>query len=85
MFRQITFQSISGSKAMDWNFQSVKCFDKLTEQYDGRKSGVKKQNSKNGSKNVSMPVAWREFFWFQIPLPVCFEGGRPDLDKSKLV
>ena len=24
MFRQITFQSISGSKAMDWNFQSVK-------------------------------------------------------------
>ena len=33
------FQSISGSKTMDWNFRSVKRFDKLVEQYGGRKSG----------------------------------------------
>ena len=33
------FQSISGSKAMLWNFQSVKCFDKHVELYDIRKSG----------------------------------------------
>ena len=48
------FQSISGSKAMHWNFQSVKCLDELVEQpwHGGRKSGVKsivkKQSSKRG-------------------------------------
>ena len=33
------FQSISGSKEMDWNFQSVKYLDELVEQYSGRKNG----------------------------------------------
>ena len=35
------FQSISGSKIRDWNFQSVKCLDdsELVQQYGGRKSG----------------------------------------------
>ena len=33
------FQSISGSKVMLWNFESVKCLDKHVEQDDGRKSG----------------------------------------------
>ena len=42
------FQSISGSKAMDWNFQSVKYLHDVVQQYGGRKSGVEKQNSKKG-------------------------------------
>ena len=33
---------------MDWNFQSVKYLHKLVQQYDGRKIGVEKQNSKKG-------------------------------------
>ena len=32
------FQSISGSKARDWNFQRVKYLDELVQQYGGRKS-----------------------------------------------
>ena len=32
------FQSIAGSKAMYWNFHSVKRLDELVEQEDGRKS-----------------------------------------------
>ena len=39
MLRQIIFfQSISGSKTMLWNFQSVQCLEKHVEQDDGRKS-----------------------------------------------
>ena len=33
------FQSILGSKATDWNFQSVKYLHELVQQYGGRKSG----------------------------------------------
>ena len=33
------FQSILGSKAMDWNFQSVKYLHKPVQQNGGRKSG----------------------------------------------
>ena len=33
------FQSISGSKAMNWNFQIVKYLDEFVQQYSGRKSG----------------------------------------------
>ena len=36
------FQSISGSKAMDWNFQSVKYSDEFVEQYVRRNVGVEK-------------------------------------------
>ena len=50
------FQSISGPKAMNMNFQSVKCLDKLVEHYGGRKSGVEK-----GFERMSIPAAWR---WF---------------------
>ena len=42
------FQSISGSKATDWKFQSVKYLHELVQQYGGKKSGVKKQNSEKG-------------------------------------
>ena len=49
MLWQITFfQSISGSKAADWNFQSVKYLHELVQQYGGRKVVVEKQNSKKG-------------------------------------
>ena len=33
------FQSISGSKTMDWNFRSVKRLDELVKQHGGRNSG----------------------------------------------
>ena len=33
------FQSIFGSKAMDWSFQRVKYLHKLVQQYGGRKRG----------------------------------------------
>ena len=33
---------------MDWNFQSGKYLHELVQQYGGRKSWVKKQNSKKG-------------------------------------
>ena len=36
---QTQIQSISGSKAMDWNFQSVNYMDELVQQYGGGKSG----------------------------------------------
>ena len=45
---QDLFQSISGPKAMDWNFQSVKYLDNLVQNYGGRKARVEKQNSKKG-------------------------------------
>ena len=34
------FQSISGSKATDWNFQSVQYLHELVQQYGEKKSGV---------------------------------------------
>ena len=42
---------------MDWNFQSVKYLDDLVQNYGGRKSWVKKQNSKKVFKRMSMPAA----------------------------
>ena len=64
------FQSISGSKAMDWNFQSVKYLDELVQQYGGRKSGGREAVPRKDLKRMSMPAAWREFCGFRIPLPV---------------
>ena len=64
------FQSITGSKAIDWNFQSVKYLGELVQQYGGGKRWVEKQNSKKNSKRMSMPAAWREFCGFLIGVPV---------------
>ena len=55
------------------------------------KAGDKKQNSKKGFDKNEQPAAWREFFWFQIPLPdsgqcqSVFNAGQSNSDKSKLV
>ena len=72
MLRQITFfQSILGSKAMHWNFQSVKCMDKLVEHNDGKKEGSKSRIPGMGLKRMSMPAEWRKLFLkCQLPLPV---------------
>ena len=60
---KLPFQSISGSKAMDWNFQSVKYLLELVQQYDGRKSGDLEAEYQE-RKRLSMPTLWREFLGF---------------------
>ena len=62
------FQSISGSNAMLWNFQFLKCLDKHKMMEE--KAGVERQNSKRGFERMRMPAACWNFPWFRIFLPV---------------
>ena len=59
-----SFQSISGSKAMHWKLQRVKCMDKHMERQFGRKSRALEKKSKKGfncSKRMSILAVWREW------------------------
>ena len=41
---------------MLWNFPCIRCVDKDVAQDDGKKDGVKGQNSKKGFKTNSIPA-----------------------------
>ena len=76
---------ISGSKAMDWNFQSVKYFwANLCNYMVEEKAGVEKQNSKKGwrfEKNEhACSVDSEEFCGLSV-----FKGGLHNSENSKLV
>ena len=60
------YQSILGSKAMDWNLQSVQYFDELVEQYGPvwwKKKGVEKQNSKKGFEKPEHACSMEGVLW----------------------
>ena len=52
------FQGISGSKAILWNFQCVKCMDKHTwNKMIEQKAGLRGRIPRKDSKRMSMPAA----------------------------
>ena len=51
------FQSISRSKAMDWNFQIVKYLDELVQHYGGRKSDKQKFQTLSWGTVAQVPVS----------------------------
>ena len=82
------FQSISGSKAMLWNFQCVKCLDKHVDQDDGRKSwGWEAEFQERVRKEWACLQRGGSFrgHCFGLDCPSVFKGDRPDLENSKLV
>ena len=80
------FQSISGSKATDWNFQSVKYLHELVRQYGGRKSGDREAEFRERIRKEWACLRFGGNCWVSdfSARPV-FKGGWPNSENSKLV